>query len=75
MGLYAVEGHTLRKLSESKIGGWTEAAAFSRDGKTVLVQSMADRTIEVFRWDGKALTRGKTIAVDGAGPESFATAW
>lgn len=70
-----MEGQTLRKVAQAPIGGWAEAAAFSRDGKTVLVQSMQDRKIEVFRWDGKTLTRGKSLAVEGAGPESFATAW
>jgi DNA-binding beta-propeller fold protein YncE len=75
LGLYAVEGQTLRKIAQQPIGPWAEAAAFSRDGKTVLVQSMQDRTIEVFRWDGETLTRGKSLPVEGAGPESFATGW
>jgi DNA-binding beta-propeller fold protein YncE len=75
LGLYAVEGQTLRKITQAPTGAWIEAVAFARDGKTVLVQGMQDRKIEVFRWDGKTLTRGKSLAVDGAGPESFATAW
>lgn len=75
LGIYAVEGKTIRKVAEAAIGGWAEAVAFSRDGKTVLIQSMADRTVEVFRWDGEILTRGKKLAIQGAGPESFATAW
>ena len=75
LGIYAVEGQTLRKVAEVPVGGWTEAVAFSRDGKTVLIQSMADRAIEVFRWDGKSLVRGRSLKIQGAGPESFATAW
>jgi len=75
LGLYAVEGQTLRKVAQTTVGPWAEATAFSRDGKTVLVQSMQDRTIEVFRWNGKTLARGKSLPVQGAGPESFATAW
>jgi DNA-binding beta-propeller fold protein YncE len=75
VGLYAVEGQTLREVAQAPVGAWAEAVAFSRDGKTVLVQSMQDRAIEVFRFDGKTLTRGKSLKVDGAGPESFATAW
>lgn len=75
LAIYAVEGQTLRKLAQMPIGGWAEAAAFSRDGKTVLVQSMQDRTIEVFRWDGKKLIRGNVLLIKGAGPASFATAW
>jgi DNA-binding beta-propeller fold protein YncE len=75
LGLYAVDGQTLRKVAQVAVGPWAEAAAFSRDGRTVLIQSMQDRTIEVFRWDGKTLTRGKSLPIQGAGPESFATAW
>jgi WD40 repeat protein len=75
LGLYAVEGQTLRKVAEASIGAWAEGAAFSRDGKTVLVQSMQDRTIEIFRWEGETLTRGESVPIQGAGPESFATSW
>jgi sugar lactone lactonase YvrE len=75
VGLYAVEGQTLRLVAQAPVGAWAEAVAFSRDGQTVLVQSMQDRTVEIFRWDGQTLTPGDTLAIEGAGPESFATAW
>jgi DNA-binding beta-propeller fold protein YncE len=75
LGLYAVDGQTLRKIAETQTGAWIEAVAFSRDGETVLLQGMQDRTIEVFRWDSKTLARGKSLPIQGAGPESFATAW
>jgi DNA-binding beta-propeller fold protein YncE len=75
LAIYAVEGNTLRKLAEAPVGGWSEGIAFSRDGGTVLVQGMRDRMIEVFRWDGKTLTRGQPLAIAGAGPESFASPW
>jgi DNA-binding beta-propeller fold protein YncE len=73
--MFAVEGQTLRKVAQAPIGGWDEAIAFSRDGRTILVQGMADRLIYVFRWDGRKLTPGKSLAVKDAGPETFATAW
>jgi WD40 repeat protein len=75
LGLYAVEGQMLRRVAQMPIGAWAEAVAFSRDGKTVLIQGMQNRVIEVFRWDSKTLTRGKSLPIEGAGPESFATAW
>jgi DNA-binding beta-propeller fold protein YncE len=75
LGLYAVEGQTLRKITQATTGPWIEGIAFARDGKTVLVQGMQDRKIEIFRWNGKTLTRGKSLTIDGAGPESFGTAW
>ena len=75
LGLYAVDGQSLHKITEVPTGAWAEAAAFSRDGRTVLIQSMQDRTVEVFRWDGETLTRGESLPIKGAGPESFAPAW
>lgn len=75
LGLYAVQGKTLRKVAETSAGPWIEAVAFSRDGKTILVQSMQDRAIEVFRWNGQTLRPGTSLSIPGAGPESFATAW
>ena len=73
--VFAVQGTTLKKLAEAPIGPWAEGLAFSRDGKTLLVQSMQDREINVFRWNGKTLTPGKSLTIKDAGPESFATAW
>jgi DNA-binding beta-propeller fold protein YncE len=73
--MFAVDGMSLRRVTSAPIGSWDEAIAFSRDGRTMLVQSMASREILVFRWDGHKLTPGKPLDVKGAGPESFATAW
>jgi DNA-binding beta-propeller fold protein YncE len=73
--IFAVEGKTLRKLDQAPIGAWDEGIAFSRDGRTVLVQGMADRQIYVFRWNGRKLTAGKSLDVKDAGPAAFATAW
>jgi DNA-binding beta-propeller fold protein YncE len=73
--IFAVQGVTLKQVAQAPIGAWAEGLAFSRDGKTILVQCMQDREIEVFHWDGKTLTPGKPLAIKDAGPESFATAW
>jgi DNA-binding beta-propeller fold protein YncE len=75
LAIYAVQGATLKKLAEAPVGPWTEGIAFSRDGKTVLVQCMQDREINVFRWDGRKLTPGKPLPIKDAGPETFATSW
>ena len=75
VGLYAVEGQALRKVAEAPVGPWAEAIAFSRDGKTVLVQDMQNRKIDVLRFNGRTLTQGQSLAIEGAGPVSFATAW
>ena len=73
--VFAVQGTTLKKLAEAPVGPWAEGLAFSRDGKTLLIQSMQDREIDVFRWNGKTLTAGKPLVIKDAGPESFATSW
>ncbi len=73
--MFAVEGHTLRKLDQVPTGGWDEGIAFSRDGHTILVQGMADRLIYVFQWDGRRLKPGRFLPIKDAGPESFATGW
>ena len=51
------------------------AAARSPDGHILLVQSMHNRAIGVFRWDGHRLTPGQPLEIRGAGPETFATPW
>ncbi len=73
--VFAVEGKGLRRLTDAPVGPWAEATAWSRDGHILLVQSMQDRVIDVFRWDGQRLTPGKPLEIKGAGPESFATPW
>lgn len=73
--MFAVDGETLTKVAEAPIGKRAEGMAFSRDGRTIMVQSMYERTIAVFRWDGRQLTVGSPLVIKDAGPESFGTAW
>ena len=72
--IYAVEGKSLRKVTEAPIGHWSQGIAFSKNGETILVQNMVERTISVFRFDGQKLTAGTPIAI-GAGPAAIGTAW
>ena len=73
--MFAVADGHLRKVAEAPVGPWAEGAAFSRDGRTLLIQNMGDDTISVFRWDGKSLTPLAPLRIEGAGPESFGAAW
>ena len=41
MTVFAVDGETLAKVAEAGIGKWAEGLAFSRDGSTILVQSVS----------------------------------
>ena len=53
--LYAVNGLRLTKVSEARIGRWSQGMAFSGDSKTLLVQNMVEKNIQVFRIEGDEL--------------------
>jgi DNA-binding beta-propeller fold protein YncE len=72
--IYAIEGKNLRKVTEAPIGHWSQGIAFSKNGDTIIVQNMVERTLSVFRFDGQKLTAGTPIAI-GAGPAALGTAW
>lgn len=74
LAMYALADKQLKPLAEAPVGRWSQGIAFSRDGRTVLVQNMVERTIQVFRWDGAKLWPGTSLDV-GAGPAAIATAW
>jgi DNA-binding beta-propeller fold protein YncE len=82
--MFAVNGDTnhgigpgqnhLTRVAEAPIGGWAQGIAFSRDGRTVLLQGMAEQKIQVFKWDGSKLTEGAALPIKG-GPAAIATPW
>ncbi|MCI0547136.1 MAG: YncE family protein [Candidatus Rokubacteria bacterium] len=64
--LLRVDGGRLTKVAEAPIGHWSQGAAFSADGQTLLVGNMVEKDIQVFRWDGSALRdTGQRIKVGG----------
>ena len=74
LAMYALADKQLKPIAEAPIGRWSQGIAFSRDGRTVLVQNMVERAIQVFRWDGAKLWPGTTLDM-GAGPAAIMTAW
>ena len=70
--MLALEGNELRTVAEAPVGGWSQGIAFTRDGKTIMVQNMVERTIGVFGWDGKTLTPKPALDM-GTGPVAIAT--
>ncbi len=64
----------LHQVAEAPIGQWTQGIAFSRDGKTMLVQDMVGQRLQVFGWDGKALVPQADVAL-GTGAAAIATPW
>ena len=64
--LYRVDGTRLIPVAAAWIGHWSQGAAFSKDGRTILVGNMVERNVQVLRWDGTSLTdRGERIRVNG----------
>jgi len=63
----------LTKVAEAPIGHWSQGAAFSPDGKTILVGNMVEKNVQVFMFDGRALKEVGRIKVNG-GPAAVRTA-
>ena len=74
LAMYALADKQLTPVAEAPVGHWSQGIAFSREGRTVLVQNMVERTVQVFRWDGTKLWPGTSLEI-GAGPAAIATAW
>jgi len=71
--LLRVRDMKLVKVAEAPIGHWSQGAAFSPDGKTILVGNMVEKDLRVFAWDGRALKETGRIKVNG-GPAAVRTA-
>ena len=53
--IYRVDGNQLSRAAEAPVGHWSQGAAFSADGKTILVQNMVEKDLWVFAFDGSSL--------------------
>ena len=71
--LYRIDGKKFSPVTEAKIGSWCQGAAWSKDGKTLLVQCMVEKEIQVLSFDGKELKMTGAIKVNG-GPSGIRTA-
>ncbi len=63
----------LTKVTEARTGGWGQGIAWSKDGKTLLVQCMVEQRLDVFTFDGKRLKLRTRLAMP-AGPAAIRTA-
>ena len=72
--LFRVNGTELMPLAEAPTGHWSQGVAFSRDGRTILVQLMGDSALAVFHFDGVHLTPGPILPT-GIGPAAITTSW
>jgi len=71
--VFKVDGTTLTKAAELRTAVWDQGVAWSRDGKTLLVQSMGEQLLSVVSFDGKTLQAEGEIKTKG-GPEGIRTA-
>jgi hypothetical protein len=73
VGIFAVNGSKLSKVTEAKTGHWCQGAAWSKDSKVLLMQCMVEQEIQVFSFDGTALKQTGAIKVTG-GPAGIGSA-
>ena len=71
--IFAVDGKALRRVDDMLVGRWSQGVAFSRDGRTILVQNMLEKTISVFTFADGKLTAQEPLAIPGAGPAMIGT--
>ena len=65
--VYSVSGTTLRKVAQTKVGHWCQGAAFSKNNKTVVIQCMVEKNLQVFNFDGRSLKPAGTVPLSGGG--------
>jgi len=71
--LLRVTGSSLTRVAEARTGHWPQGAAFSADGKTILVGNMIEKDYWAFQWDGTTLRdTGQRIKMNG-GPAAIRT--
>jgi DNA-binding beta-propeller fold protein YncE len=71
--IYRAQGGKLIFVAEAKVGGWGQGIVWSKDGKTLLAQSMAEKALDVLSFDGKTLKKTGMVKV-GGGPAGIRTA-
>jgi DNA-binding beta-propeller fold protein YncE len=65
--VYSIEGTKLTKVGEAKVGHWCQGAAWSKDNKTVVVECMVEKNLQVFSFDGSSLKSTGTVPLNGGG--------
>ncbi|MBI3436219.1 MAG: YncE family protein [Proteobacteria bacterium] len=71
--VYRIDGTKLTPVAQAKVGRWCQGAVWSRDTKTLVVQCMVEKELQILRFDGKELTSAGAIKVNG-GPAGIRTA-
>ena len=64
--VYSLDGHTMRPVTEARIGHWCQGVAWTTDSRTFIAQCMSERQLQLFRFDGQALAPAGVVPVNGA---------
>jgi DNA-binding beta-propeller fold protein YncE len=72
--LLRINGNKATRLAEATIGTWSQGVAFSKDGKTILVQNMVEREIQVLSFDGKHVKDTQQRIKVSGGPSAIRVA-
>jgi DNA-binding beta-propeller fold protein YncE len=75
--LLQIDNGRLSVVSEARVGTWSQGAAFSNDGRTLLVGNMVEKDISVLRVaeDGKLTDTGTRIRVGGGSAALRVAEW
>jgi len=65
--IFAVRGTKLTQVAQAPVGHWCQGAVWSRDEKTVVVQCMVEKDLEIFRFTGDGLKRTGEIKLKAGG--------
>ena len=65
LSIFRINSTKLTLAAKAEFGASGTGRGVSKDGKTLLAQSMADKSIDVFSFDGKALKKTGNIKVSG----------
>ena len=71
--IYRIEGTKLTLAAKGEFGAWGQGVVWSKDGKTLLAQAMAEKALDILGFDGQSLKKVGSIKVDG-GPAGIRTA-
>jgi DNA-binding beta-propeller fold protein YncE len=65
VALLKIDGKSVRKLSETPVGGLAEGIAFSPDGRYLYVGNFIEGNIDILRLDGGRLAKVSSLALPG----------
>jgi len=65
--IYSVKGTNLTKVAQAKVGHWCQGAVFSKNNKTVAIQCMVEKNLQVFNFDGRSLKPASKVPLSGGG--------